>query len=72
MSMDNGICRVEKIDFNPYNESEVLVSAICHYYDRHGYYPRRGLADKIYRNRMNIYYCKKRGIRLSVPSLGRP
>lgn len=72
MGMDNGICRVEKISFNPYNESEVLVSAIRHYYDRHGYYPKPVLADKIYRNRMNIHYFKQRGIRLSGPYLGRP
>jgi hypothetical protein len=30
------------------------------------------LADKIYRNRENINYCKVRGIRLSGPALGRP
>lgn len=64
MNMDNGICRVEKINFNPYNESEVLVSAIRHYYARHGYYPKRVLADKIYSNRMNSHYCKQGGLRL--------
>ena len=30
------------------------------------------LADKIYRNRENLSYCKERGIRLSGPALGRP
>lgn len=30
------------------------------------------LADKIYRNRENLRYCKERGIRLSGPALGRP
>ncbi|HBG16763.1 MAG TPA: IS5/IS1182 family transposase, partial [Firmicutes bacterium] len=30
------------------------------------------LADKIYRNRDNCSYCKKNGIRLSGPPLGRP
>lgn len=72
MSMDNGVCRAEKISFAPYNESDVLVSAVRRYYDRHGYYPERVLADKIYRNRKNIQYCKDRGIRLSGPALGRP
>ena len=28
--------------------------------------------DKTYRNRENLDYCKKRGIRLSGPRLGRP
>ena len=30
------------------------------------------LADKIYRNRENLSYCKLHGIRLSGPALGRP
>ena len=37
-----------------------------------GHYPSRVLADKIYRNRENLNYCKERGIRLSGPALGRP
>lgn len=49
-----------------------LVQAVRRFYDRNGRYPERVLADKIYRNRENINYCKKRGIRLSGPSLGRP
>ena len=36
------------------------------------HYPERALADKIYRNRENLAYCKLHGIRLSGPSLGRP
>lgn len=35
-------------------------------------YPARVLADKTYRNRSNLAYCKARGIRLSGPALGRP
>jgi IS5 family transposase len=35
-------------------------------------YPAVILADKIYRNRENLAYCKSRGIRLSGPKLGRP
>lgn len=30
------------------------------------------LADKIYRNRANLFYCRLHGIRLSGPLLGRP
>ena len=72
LSIDNGFARVEKLSFNPYNESEVLISAIEQYYERNGHYPERVLVDKIYRNRKNINYCKSRGIRLSGPTLGRP
>lgn len=72
LSIDNGYARLEKTSFDAYNESEVLVPAIRHYYDRHGCYPERVLADKIYRNRQNLKYCRERGIRLSGPALGRP
>ena len=40
--------------------------------EREGHYPSRILADKIYRNRENLRYCKKCGIRLAGPALGRP
>ena len=40
--------------------------------EREGYYPSRILADKIYRNRENLRFCKEHGIRLSGPALGRP
>jgi len=30
------------------------------------------ISNKIYRNKLNIQYCKDRGIRLLGPSLGRP
>ena len=42
------------------------------YRERTGHYPKRALADKIYRNRENLAYCKLHGIRLSGPLLGRP
>lgn len=72
LSIDNGLARVEKLSFNPYNESEVLIGAIEQYYERNGHYPERVLVDKIYRNRKNINYCKLHDIRLSGPTLGRP
>lgn len=70
-SIGNGFARVEKLSFNPYNESEVLISAIEQYHERNCHYPERVLVDKIYRNRKNINYCKLRGIRLSGLTLGR-
>ncbi len=72
MSLDQGIARLEYTSFDAYNESEILVSALRRYHDRHGCFPERVLADKIYRNRKNLNYCKTRGIRLSGPALGRP
>ena len=50
----------------------VLIGAVERYRDRTGHYPQRILADKIYRNRENLTFCKQHGIRLSGPALGRP
>ena len=72
LSMVDGFGRIEKISFEAYNESEVLTDVIDRYKQRTGRYPERVLADKIYRNRSNLAYCKERGIRLSGPALGRP
>lgn len=73
LSLDtHGLARIEKLSFNAYNESDVLITAVERYYERTGHYPERVLADKIYRNRLNLGYCKEHGIRLSGPSLGRP
>ena len=40
--------------------------------EREGHYPSRILADKIYRSRENLRYCKECGIRLAGPVLGKP
>ena len=69
---ENGMARLEKLSFDAYNEGEVLVSAVESYRSRTGYYPKRVLADTIYRNRENRSYCKEHGIRMSGPALGRP
>jgi hypothetical protein len=72
MSLSEGYYRAERLEFEAYNESEDLVAAVRRYHDREGHYPEAVLADKIYRNRANLAYCKERGIRLSGPALGRP
>lgn len=72
LSIVGGFGRIEKISFEAYNESEVLADVIERYKERTGHYPERVLADKIYRNRSNLSYCKERGIKLSGPALGRP
>lgn len=72
ISVADGWTRLEFHSFNAYNEASKLVEIIEAFYKREGHYPSRILADKIYRNRENIRYCKAHGIRLSGPSLGRP
>ena len=69
---ENGMCRIEKLSFDAYNESTVLETAIENYKRRTGHYPERVLADQIYRTRDNIQYCSGFGIRISGKRLGRP
>ncbi len=72
ISVVNGYTRLEYVSFDAYNESGLLIEAAERYRRRTGHYPARILADKIYRNRDNLGFCKERGIRLSGPALGRP
>jgi hypothetical protein len=72
ISVVDGFTRLEKQSFDAYNESELLKGEIEDYRKRYGFYPERVLADKIYRNRNNLNFCKEHGIRLSGPALGRP
>ena len=69
---EKGMARIERLSFDAYNESDVLISAIKNYKQRTGHYPERVLVDKIYRNRINRGFCKDKGIRMSGPALGRP
>lgn len=69
---DKGLGRIEKISYDAYNGSTVLIEAVERFRERTGYYPERLLADQIYRTRNNRNFCKLHGIRLSGPKLGRP
>ena len=69
---ETGMCRVEKLSFDAYNESAVLKTAVENYKQRTGYYPERVLVDQIYRNRENITFCSSLDIRISGKKLGRP
>ena len=73
LSLDeNGLGRLEKISYDAYNESTVLIEAVERFKKRTGHYPERVLADQIYWTRENRGFCKLHGIRLSGPKLGRP
>ena len=63
---------MEYHSFDAYNEATKLQDMIEAFRLREGHYPSRVLADKIYRNRENLRFCKEHGIRLSGPALGRP
>lgn len=72
ISVADGFVRLEHQSFDAYNEAETLREVVGRYHERTGRYPERVLADKIYRNRSNLAFCKEHHIRLSGPALGRP
>lgn len=72
ISVSDGWTKLEYHSFDAYNEATKLGEMIENFHRREGHYPSRVLAEKIYRNRENLTYCKERGIRLSGPALGRP
>ncbi|MDL2322297.1 transposase [Desulfosarcina sp. OttesenSCG-928-B08] len=72
ISVVNGITFVDTISWNNFNEGGYLIARIESFRKRFGHYPASVHADKIYRNRNNLQFCKKHGIRLSGPRLGRP
>jgi len=72
ISVVNGWTRLERFSFDAYNEAGNLAAMAERFREREGHYPGRILADKIYRNRENLRFCKEHGIRLSGPALGRP
>lgn len=72
ISVANVWTRLESWSFDAYNEAGGLPEVVERYREREGHYPARVLADKLYRNRENLRYCREHGIRLSGPALGRP
>jgi len=72
ISLVDGFSFIDVLSWDPYNESGDLQGQIESYRARYGFYPESVHADKIYRTRDNRRYCKKHGIRLSGPPLGRP
>jgi hypothetical protein len=72
ISVVDGHTRLEKLEWDNYNEGTLLIPAIEAYKARYGYYPESVHVDTIFRNRDNRAYCKKWGIRISGPPLGRP
>ena len=72
ISVVEGKVRIERLSWDHFNEGLTLQEAVERYRERYGVYPEAVLADKIYRNRENLRYCRDHHIRLSGPPLGRP
>jgi hypothetical protein len=72
MSVVGGYAFLNEIDYNAFNEGELLENAIIDYLMRFDMLPERILADQIYVTRHNRKLCKELGIHLSGKPLGRP
>jgi hypothetical protein len=68
----DGYARVEDLRWDAFNESGTLQASVKRYKEITGYYPARILADKLFRTRNNLQFCKDLGIHLNGPKLGRP
>lgn len=68
----DGWCRINKLEWEAYNEAGDLINQIEQYKDQFGYYPKTLLADQIYLNRENRAYLKEHEIYSPCKALGRP
>lgn len=72
MSLDNGFARIDRLDWNNFNECTGLKEQVESYKIIHGYYPALVQADKIYFTRENRKWLDERKIRYTAVPLGRP
>ena len=69
---EHGLMYIDRLSWEPYNESGDLKMKVERYKERFGHYPESVHVDKIYRTRENRQWCEEKKIRLSGPPLGRP
>ena len=72
LSVVGGYSFLETMNWDAFHEGKGLREAIERYREEQGCYPEAVLADRIYRTRENLQFCKTHHIRLSGPRLGRP
>jgi hypothetical protein len=72
VSLVDGLCYLDCLSWDAYNESQYLEHSVEEYKRRSGYYPQEVLADQIYCTRANRAYLKGNGIKLKAKPLGRP
>lgn len=67
-----GYVFLDRISWDNFNESGDLIAQVEAFKEFTGHYPESVHVDKIYRTLDNRAWCKKNGIRMSGPPLGRP
>ena len=68
VSLVNGYLSMERLSWDAFHEGTTFQASVERYREHTGMYPKRVLADKAYRTRENLQYCKEHGIRLSGPN----
>ena len=69
---EKGHARLEKVSFEPYNESTIFADAMNRYKERTGHYSKRVLVVQLYQTRDNRNFCRDHNITMSGPKLDRP
>ena len=72
VSVIDGKAYLDRLSWDAYNEGGDLQAQAEAFKERTGSYPESIHADKAYRNRENLRWCRENNIRLSGPALGRP
>jgi hypothetical protein len=72
VSVIDGICFLDELSWNAFNEGSHIETYVESYRKRFGYYPREVLADQIYCSSTNRKLMKEKGIKLLSKPLGRP
>lgn len=72
VSVIEGKTYLDRLSWDAYNEGGDLKAQAEAFKQRTGSYPESIHADKAYRNRDNLRWCRENNIRLSGPALGRP
>ncbi len=68
----NGFCRIDRLNWEAYNESEDIRLQVYNYYNTYGCFPAELLADRIYLTRENRKFLKGLNIKIYGKPLGRP
>lgn len=72
LSLNNGFSRIDRLNWNAFNESLDLKMQVEAYKSIHGVYPELVQVDKIYATKENREWLKEHNIRLTAKPLGRP
>lgn len=72
LSLVDGFARIDRIDWEAYNEGTDVKLILENYYTIYGCYPQKFLADRIYLNRENRKLMSEKGIQHYGKPLGRP